>query len=573
MIMEYFIKFSAILLLFWCIYMVFLQSETFFNTIRAYFVVGIVASLLLPFMTIYKYVYLENVSLNQISGVLSENGETFNNENISLSSALLGVYAIGFIFLSVRFLLQLFSLVRFITRHPKKKEDGYIYIDADSSTSPFSFFNYIIYPTKGFDPQELKQIIEHEKIHASQFHSLDILLAQLMIIFNWFNPIAWLYHREMQKNLEFIADQGAQTDKTTRESYQYLLLKTVTPNYSLALTSNFYNSLIKKRINMLQKNKSANLMYLKFIFIIPLLIVFVFTFNTKVIAQEKKGDVYEVRTELDIQVITKDFQKSDLSELKTKLLKKGINLEYKKLKYNDKNEIIAIQVSVSNKQNNKTEIQQTGSAPIKPISIKFDDKGALAVGNLETSEDQHVVFASSGNSKSKNVIVVQNKNGTSNHVSNMSWVTDDGEQTEFKVVNGNKVIVSENGDVTTIDEMEWISEAGDSTKTKNIEIIEIEKEDDGKKTIMIRKSKKDDQDMEVTVKSFGNDEGEGKAVFISDDGGKPLLILDGVEKPNMDLDEIDAEDIEKIEVFKGDKAFEKYGQKAKDGVIMITTKK
>ncbi len=139
----------------------------------------------------------------------------------------------------------------------------------------------------GFSKQELDQIIEHEKVHASQFHSLDILLSQLLIIFNWFNPLAWLYHREIQKNLEFIADQGAQQDLNTKESYQYLLLKTVTPNYSLALTSNFYNSLIKKRINMLHKNKSDNMMYFKFMFIIPALIIFVFTFNTKIIAQQK----------------------------------------------------------------------------------------------------------------------------------------------------------------------------------------------------------------------------------------------------------------------------------------------
>jgi TonB-dependent SusC/RagA subfamily outer membrane receptor len=79
--------------------------------------------------------------------------------------------------------------------------------------------------------------------------------------------------------------------------------------------------------------------------------------------------------------------------------------------------------------------------------------------------------------------------------------------------------------------------------------------------------------MEVTVRSFGSEEGDGKAVFISDDGGKPLLILDGVEKPDMKLENIDTDEIEKIEVLKGDRATEKYGSKAKDGVIMITTKK
>ena len=99
---------------------------------------------------------------------------------------------------------------------------------------------------------------------------------------------------------------------------------------------------------MLHKDKSNNMMYFKFIFIIPVLIAFVFTFNTKVIAQQKTEQKVEWRTKLEVEVITKDFQKSDLETLKANLLKKGITLGYKKLKYNDNNEIVAIQINLLN---------------------------------------------------------------------------------------------------------------------------------------------------------------------------------------------------------------------------------
>jgi len=244
--MEYFIKFSAILGLFFIFYKLFLQKETFFNMIRGYFLIGIITALILPLIIIPEYVYIENVFVNQIA---ASNTETtmVDNPGIDINTILIGIYLLGVLFFGLKFLIQLGSLARFILKYPKTKRNGYVFIEASSSTSPFSFFNYIIYPKDGFSDAELDQIIEHEKAHASEFHSFDILTAQLLIIFNWVNPLAWLYQKEVQKNLEFIADKKAHSIHNSKESYQYLLLKTITPNYSLPLTSNFYNSLIKWR--------------------------------------------------------------------------------------------------------------------------------------------------------------------------------------------------------------------------------------------------------------------------------------------------------------------------------------
>ena len=570
--MEYFIKFSAVLALFWCIYKLFLQQETFFNAIRAYFILGILASLLVPLITIPEYVYLNETSFDQIAVALSEEGPMDNAVKFNFNYLLLAVYGIGMAFFTGRLILQILSLYRFIRKYPRKKHNGHVFVEADASTSPFSFFNYIVYPKKGFDPDELDQIIEHEKVHATHYHSVDILLGQLLIIFNWYNPIAWLYQMEIQKNLEFIADKGAHSDNLNKESYQYVLLKTVTPKYSPALTSNFYNSLIKKRINMLHRNKSGNWMHLKFIFIIPLLIAFVFTFNTKVVAQQKKGDkaTHEYRTELEVQVITKDFQKSDLSELKTKLLKKGITLEYRKLKYNDNNEIIGIQLSVSNKQN-KTQIEQSGTDPIKPISIKYDDKGSIALGNLDEM-DHHNMYFTSADDEGKNVFVVKTNGASGSSSDHYTWVTKDGDKTEVKVVNGEKVIVRTKGD-DDVSEGVWVSASGDSTMVKKIKVVEIEETNDGEQKVVVKTIHEGEEDEDIIVETSVIGNKDEKTIFINGHGEKPLVIVDGVEKPGMNMDDIDPEDVEKIEVLKGDKAIEKYGQKAKDGVVLITTRK
>ena len=569
--MEYFIKFSAILGLFFIFYKLFLEKETFFNMIRGYFLTGIITALILPFIIIPEYVYVENVWISQMAASNSEVAVIENPSGLDLNTIFLGIYALGILFFGIRFLLQLGSLLRFILKYPKAKRNGYVFIEADASTSPFSFFNYIIYPKDGFSDTELDQIIAHEKVHASQFHSFDILLGQLLIIFNWFNPLAWMYHKEVQKNLEFIADEKAHSILNNKESYQYLLLKTVTPNYSLALTSNFYNSLIKKRINMLHRDKSNNMMYFKFIFIVPVLIAFVFTFNTKVIAQQKTEQKVEWRTELEVEVITKDFQKSDLETLKSNLLKKGITLGYKKLKYNDNNEIVAIQVSVSNKQNNKTQIEQMGSAPIKPISIKFDDKGALAVGNLEGMEEHNVFFKSAHKNGEENVFVVKTGKGSKKVNGNYVWVSDDGHETHVKIVDGKKVIEEKHGPHS---ENVWVSESGDSTKVRKVQIIEVDEMHDGEKTVIVKKIHKNGEDVDIIVETSGDvHKSENKMMFISDDGEQPLMIVDGKEMEGGSLEDIDPKTIETINVYKGDKAVEKYGEKAKDGVVEIKTKK
>ncbi len=569
--MEYLIKFSAILGLFYIFYKLFLEKETFFHSIRGYFILGIITALVLPFVIIPEYVTVEGVFVEQTLGTITDRGNSDNSFNLSLTSILLGVYSLGVLFFAIRFLIQLWSLVLFILQHPKKKQNGYVFIEASGSTSPFSFFNYIIYPKNGFNQKELEQIIEHEKVHASQHHSIDILLSQFLIIFNWFNPLAWLYHREIQKNLEFIADQGAQQDPKTKESYQYLLLKTITPIHSLALTSNFYNSLIKKRINMLHKNKSGNMMYFKFMFIIPALIMFVFTFNTKVIAQQKVVEKIEINQELDIQVISKDFQKSDLDKLKASLLKQGITLQYKKLKYNDKNEIIGIKLMLSNKQNNKAQLEQMGTAPIKPISIKYDDKGSLAVGNLEGMDDHTVFMTSEGDKIHKKVIVTSTDSDSKSEVNSYVFISEDGDETHVKVVNGEKVTEEIHGPHS---ENVWISESGDSTKLKRIEIIEIDEDSDGEENVFVKKIHKDGEDVEVIIKNSGDEHnGDHKMMVISEDGEKPLMIVDGKEVEGGSMEDIDPENIETVNVYKGDKAIEEYGEKAKNGVVVIKTKK
>jgi len=568
--MEYLLKSAAVLTLFYGVYKIFLERETFFQSIRAYLVLGLMSSLVLPGLKIREYVWVETIELTQAKVIPGVAGDLEAASSPGLGDILTWIYMAGLAFFGIRFALQLGSLYLFIRKRPKTKQGPYWMIPTSDDTAPFSFFRYIVYPHKRFEGHELEQVLAHEKAHSDQFHSLDILFSELICVVLWFNPVAWLYHKEVQKNLEYIADSNPNIIRNESKSYEFLLLKTAQPTYQLALTSSFYQSLIKKRIQMLQKSKSNNIMYLKFGIILPLLAAFVLNFNTEIIAQQKSDTTEEIeideRIEVDeeMEVITKDFSKSDLDKLKANLLKEGIELKYKKLKYNDANEIIGIELAVSNNKGNKAKLSQSSTEPIAPISIGYDAKnGTLTLGNMKGMHDVHVA-------------VHPDHDGTMHREIRKEIIIDKDGEKEVIIIggDGDSHYSHEDVDVKVMsDGNVWVSESGDSTKDKHIEVIEIDEGSEGATKILIKKGKPGEEDIDVKIKTVSGEHGDNDFVFINDGEGKPLIIMDGKEVPDGKMEDLDHENIETIEVLKGSKAVEKYGDKARDGVVIITSKK
>jgi TonB family protein len=114
-------------------------------------------------------------------------------------------------------------------------------------------------------------IYEHENIHAAQWHSADILLMEIVIIFNWFNPIVYLFRKELKNVHEFIADEGAIKLSGNKKEYARLLFSQTFETPINNLVNPFFNQkLLKQRIMMIQKNKSQKSALLKYLFALPL---------------------------------------------------------------------------------------------------------------------------------------------------------------------------------------------------------------------------------------------------------------------------------------------------------------
>src|SRR5476651_1186342 len=168
--------------------------------------------------------------------------------------------------------------------------DGiYRIVELDSDKAPCSFGNNIfINPTK-YDWETYNQILMHEKVHIQQGHSFDLITAELMLVLQWFNPFAWLYRRELESNLEFLTDQSVLTDNRVEPAdYQLSLLKVSVPNFSMRITTNYNQSLLKKRIVMMNAKRSNIHTMWKYFMLMPLLGALVCGLNKPFIAQAQQ---------------------------------------------------------------------------------------------------------------------------------------------------------------------------------------------------------------------------------------------------------------------------------------------
>jgi bla regulator protein BlaR1 len=566
--MDYVLKSSAIIIIFFVCYKLFLQRETFFVGNRWFLLSGIILSLIIPLIVIPVYVeftpnYLDYVSTNgQDASSLQQIEESFN----LLQFATI-LYVTGVLFFIGKLILECVSLVFLMKRNQSKKIGFYTYVETNSNSAPFSFFKWIIYNPNQFDKNELNLILNHEKVHARQYHSMDVIFAQLMCVVFWMNPLIWLYKRELHQNLEFIADREAQNNAVCEINYQKLLLKTTLSNHQLAFANNFYNSLIKNRIIMLHRSKSNKMNAYKYALVIPLLMLFVFNFNTQIIAQTKTSqpDKEKIGQNILKYVITKDTKDKQLESIKDKMAEQDVKLVYKNLKRNSNKEITAIRIEYDSKKGSG-EFFVNSDEPINDIAVTLNvNENSISVGQaMKNLSQSFEIITEDGNKKVKT-------SGSGNNV--FVFSTDDDENDDENVF-----VIGKDG------------ENHEVKKEKNVYVIKsasVKDSDASEDVIFMKKNKKDTVWIKKDVKNivWTDDDGKDVEIITVENGNKnnikiftsgeeqPLILLDGKEITKKDMEELEPENIDSVNVLKGDKAIKKHGKKAEHGVIEITLKK
>lgn len=192
-------------------------------------------------------------------------------QNLSLKDGLIYIYILGVIAMSLHFLIQLASLIHQIKIHPKNKEGKYILVELLQGKASYSFFNFIFINSQPLDDSTYQQILSHERIHVDQKHSWDILLSEVLLISQWFNPFAWLFKKKVKQNLEYLTDDLMVRQGTDITDYQFSLLRVSAPDLSGQLVLNYSQSLLKKRILMMNTKKSPLSTIWKYLLLLPLL--------------------------------------------------------------------------------------------------------------------------------------------------------------------------------------------------------------------------------------------------------------------------------------------------------------
>jgi len=611
--MDYLLKANAVVILFYLCYKLFLQKETFFEPNRYFLLAGLAFASIIPLIVIPIHIavvpQVNSINFTPIANLTTTNIE----ESFNYFQLFEWVYLIGITIFFIKFLIELTGLTLVLLQNKKEKKGNYTYIETQKDNSPFSFFKYIVYNPNHFSVEELEHIILHEKVHAKQYHSIDILITKIASILFWFNPFIWLYNKSLQQNLEFIADNKTQKKIRDTKSYQTLLLKTVLYPQQMTLVNNFYNSLIKKRIIMLHKSKSKQLNLWKYALILPLLVLFLMSFNTKEVyttatalsKTSNASSIIKTIENIEAVIITKDFSKQDFEKVKRQFSKLNVQLKFKGIKRNSAGEIIAIKAAFKTPEDSKGNYNVSGQKPINAFKFYYNYSNG-DVGFNKTEEHTFVVkgepnenvfiYSTDEDDNDNEKIEVFVKNKINQH-SKIKGKTEDRVIIKGKKNNKNVIIENEEDknviiDLKNIDEYTIINSDNisnptviinekktalkelhhiDPDKIANINIIKADHNTNiyGTKDdviIVTTKNDSDNSNLEKTEVIFHN-----KTHALEMDNY--LYILDGKEISKSELEKIYSKNtVSSLKLLKGEDAIKKYGEKGKNGVIIIKTK-
>jgi len=413
----YLLKVNIVLATLFGAYWLLLRNEQFFQLNR-FFLLGIVfLSLLIPSLPQWK----GEASSNRIVQRITQNiaaispfesqlqqespAETSSNKEADKSKQLpqetetatpssmnwlqlshwgyLGI--LGILFFS--FLFQLIKLFAIQYERDHIPDNGFVRVQHDRDIPPFSFFKLLVINPTQYDEQKLEQIIKHERIHIKQWHTLDILLVEVMSMICWFNPVIWIFKRYVKLNLEYIADEAVLDTGINKKAYQYHLLFTSAnvPNYRL---SNLFNSSpIKLRIKMMNSNKSSNAGLLKYAFILPVVLgLYMFVQPQLLEGQSLADNAYVDPGEKKIAiasddniyiVINPDIKQRTLEDISKKLAQHAIYFRVKNKNYNDgKLSSIRVQMEIPNRFKATTVEEEGEDGFFEPIIFTLENKGS-----------------------------------------------------------------------------------------------------------------------------------------------------------------------------------------------------
>ena len=286
----YILKTSVCLAMFYLFYRLLLSKETFHRFNRVALLGVLVLSCLIPMIEVTThdasaFLVLEEMILMaevEPAGVLDETSNPF-----PWRALMLLVYMAGILFFVIRHLWSLGRMLRLL-RVSRKEDlgDGItLFVHDDKEVAPFSWMkNIAVSETDLAESREA--VLMHERAHIHNRHSWDLLLGEVCVFFQWFNPAAWLLKQELQTIHEYEADEWVIETGIDAKTYQLLIIKKAVGARLYSIANSFNHSSLKKRITMMIKKKSNPWARMKCLVALPLAAVAVAAFARPEVSNE-----------------------------------------------------------------------------------------------------------------------------------------------------------------------------------------------------------------------------------------------------------------------------------------------
>jgi TonB family protein len=285
--LMYFFKVNIAIALFYLMYRLFFNKDTFWEVRRYYLLFSVLLSFAYPLISIGNWFFKQEAVNSMIAkfALLPEMtvGAVQHSTIFSFENFALIIYGFGVFILLIRMLIQLTSILHIRFRNKNQLVQGKSIIVLENEITPFSFFGWVFLNPALHNEHEISEILAHELTHVRQGHSFDVIISEMLTILCWFNPFTWLLKNEIRQNLEFLADNQVIESGFNSKNYQYHLLQLSFQSPQFNLGNKFNVSPLKKRITMMNQQKTSKAGLLKYLIIAPLALALILSSNAETI--------------------------------------------------------------------------------------------------------------------------------------------------------------------------------------------------------------------------------------------------------------------------------------------------
>jgi beta-lactamase regulating signal transducer with metallopeptidase domain len=296
-LIVYLLKVSAGTVILYLFYLVFFSMDSFHRRNRIALLSVLLLPLVMPLLRVFNFsagtaivpssgtIYNIISSENQISAAVSD-----KISSVNVNSILDWIYlSVAAVFL-IRTMISVSGTLKIIRKGMVCRRTFPRIVISESGHPAFSFFPYAVIPRKVFESDDYQDILEHELVHIRQGHTFDLLLCELVIALQWFNPFVWLIRKSMILNHEYLADNSSVKSVINKKTYQYRLLNIPADIRTIPLAHSFTSS-IKKRLVMINKKPTRNIAAVKAVLSLPVVAILLILFSFKPGTPSSDGDI------------------------------------------------------------------------------------------------------------------------------------------------------------------------------------------------------------------------------------------------------------------------------------------